>query len=104
MYVILTSKPGKYRAEGGDGIQVVESYEYRLCGRLRAIFDVATLQGDSRLRITEEEPPYVVNEVPTKFLDKFDSLDAARAELRHLTGFGSLDASLQLCSGPRAAG
>jgi hypothetical protein len=43
--------------------------------------------------IDEAEPP-MVNEVPSKFLEKFPTVERAMAELRHLTAFGTMDAVL----------
>ncbi|HBO82116.1 MAG TPA: ferredoxin, partial [Cupriavidus sp.] len=37
----------------------------------------------------------VVNHVPTKFLERFDTLDAARTALQSLAHFGSMDLSLR---------
>ena len=36
----------------------------------------------------------MVNRVPSKFLEAFASLEAARQELVHLTRFGSIDTTL----------
>jgi hypothetical protein len=38
-----------------------------------------------------------VNHVPSKFLAKFETIDAARQELRSLTHFGDMDISLVKC-------
>jgi hypothetical protein len=38
----------------------------------------------------------VVNRVPSKFLEKFSSVEAARKELAHLTRFGSMESTLTL--------
>jgi hypothetical protein len=100
MYAIITSKPGQYQAQAGDGAVVIESYEYLFYGRLKAVYQLIELQGETRIRITEEDPPYTSNSVPTKFLEKFDTLEAARAELKHLTGFGGLEATLRRCGTP----
>jgi hypothetical protein len=97
MYVILTNKPGKFHTEVDDGVSIIESYEYRFYGKLKAIYQIALLQGDSKIRIVEDEAPYVVNQVRSKFLDHFSSLDQARKELAHLTQFGSIDTSLVQC-------
>ena len=93
-YVILTSKPGAFRTELVDGLRVVETYDYVFCGRRRAIFVIAELERPVRLRVVDERPPEVVNEVPSKFLERFASVDAAMRELRHLTTFGGMDAVL----------
>ncbi len=94
MYIILTSKPGQFHTEAGNTLAIVEAYEYRFCGKVRAIFQIASLDADIKIRIVEDQPPYVVNHVPSKFLDKFESIELARKELWHLTKFGGIDASL----------
>lgn len=99
MYVILTSKPGKFHTEVPTSTCVVESYEYRFYGTIKAIFQIAQFENiPPKIRIVEDEPPYVANDVPSKFLEKFNSLENARAELRHLTKFGGLDSSLIQCA------
>jgi ferredoxin len=94
MYVILTSKPGVYRSETGEGLAARELYDYVLCERLRARFLIAELQGAARVRIVQEGEDRVVNDVPVKFLPSFKTVEAAREELRQLTSFGDLDAQL----------
>ncbi|WP_313698989.1 ferredoxin [Achromobacter sp.] len=102
-YVILTSKPGVFRTEAGDGADIIETYDYVFYGRALAVFSIARLDREIKLVVTEETPPYVVNHVPSKFLEKFSSVDAARKELAHLTRFGSMASTLTLRSGARAA-
>ncbi|MNT54169.1 hypothetical protein D3C72_1913070 [compost metagenome] len=103
VYVILTTKPGVFRTEAGDGAEIVETYDYVFYGRALAVFSIALLRRDTKLVVTEETPPYVVNRVPSKFLEKFASVDAARKELAHLTRFGSMESTLTLRSGAIAA-
>ncbi|KRC71866.1 hypothetical protein D3C87_565370 [compost metagenome] len=103
VYVILTTKPGVFRTEAGDGAEIVETYDYVFYGRALAVFSIALLRRDTKLVVTEETPPYVVNRVPSKFLEKFASVDAARKELAHLTRFGSMESTLTLRSGAVAA-
>jgi hypothetical protein len=94
MYVILTSKPGQFRTELVDGLQAVESYDYTYCGRMRAHFVIAQLDSPTKVRIVDETPPRVVNLVPTKFLEKFKTLEGARRELEHLAASGGNQAAL----------
>jgi len=94
MYVILTSKPGQFRTELVAGMQAIEAYDYLFCGRKRAHFVIAELEGEVRIRIVEEGPRAVVNDVPSKFLPHFATLEQARAELGQLAGNGALDAAL----------
>jgi hypothetical protein len=94
MYVILTSKPGRFRTELVDGLRPVETYDYLFYGQKKAEFVIAELTGEVRLRVIDEAEPPVVNEVPSKFLEKFATIDAAMRELKHLTAFGSMDAVL----------
>jgi ferredoxin len=96
MYVILTTKPGQFRTDAGEGVLPLEGYDYLLSGRLRARFVIAELRGGAaRVRIVDDaDPAAAVNEVPVKFLPTFEAIEQARAELEHLTRFGDLDAAL----------
>ena len=94
MYVILTSKPGQYRTEIGDGLKPVEAWDYVFCGRLRAQFVIAKLTGNPRVRIVDLDDAPIVNDVPSKFLQKYAAPEKARAELRNMTRFGELDTAL----------
>ena len=94
MFVILTSKTGQYRTEVGDGLRVCEAYEYLFHGRKKAHFVIAELQRDIKVRIIDEAPSGVVNEVPSKFLQKFASVEAARQQLEDLVSFGKVQATL----------
>ena len=93
-YVILTSKPGEFRTEVIDGLEAVESYDYTFCGRKRAHFVIARIEAPTRVRIVDETPPPAVNLVPTKFLEKFDSVERARRELEALASGAGRDAVL----------
>jgi hypothetical protein len=87
-FVILTTKPGQYRTEAGEGLEPLERYDYSLCGRTRAQFVIARLEGSPRGRVVDETPPAVVNYVPCKFLPRFESIESARRELQQLAGAG----------------
>ncbi|WP_332612562.1 ferredoxin [Achromobacter sp. ESBL13] len=95
-YVILTTKPGVFHTDVGADVDIVETYDYVFYGRTLAMFRIARLHGETRLVVTEDTPPYVVNRVPSKFLEKFASVEAARKELAHLTRFGSMESTLTL--------
>ena len=94
MFVILTSKPGEFRTEAGEGVEPVERYDYLFCGRRRAQFVIARLERDVKVRIVEESGPPLVNLVPSKFLPKFETLEKARAELRQLANCADLNVEL----------
>lgn len=94
MYVILTSKPGQYTTESGDGLKVVDGYDYLFYGHLRARFEIAHILHDTRVRIVEDEGAGVVNSVPSKFFEKYQDVAAAMRELQGLCSFGGLDARL----------
>lgn len=91
MYVILTSKPGQFRTEAGDGLQVLETYDYAFYGRTIAHFVIAELLHPVKVKVIDEAIPETVNYVPSKFLESFGSLDAAREELTRLATFGTMD-------------
>lgn len=95
MYVILTSKPGQFRTEISEGLVPVEAWDYLFSGKRRARFVIAELAGETRIRVIDEAPPPRLNLVPSKFLPKFESVEAARAELAQLTRFGGAEAALQ---------
>lgn len=93
-YVILTSKPGQFRTELSPGLTPVEGYDFHAHGKLRARFVIAELAHETKLRVVDEAAAPILNLVPSKFLPRFASVAAARAELQHLTRFGSQEASL----------
>jgi hypothetical protein len=95
MYVLLTTRPGEFKTEVTPGLAPVESYDYYFYGRKRARFTIAELDEPTRIKIVEDEPPQIVNNVPSKLFEKFETLEAARAELKTLTTYGSMDIRLQ---------
>jgi len=95
MYVILTSKTGQFHTELTDGLRPLQAYDYLFYGQKRAHFIIAELLSDTvRIRVIEDETA-IVNEVPSKFLERFDSVDRAYDELKHLTTFGSMNTVLR---------
>jgi hypothetical protein len=94
MYVILTSKPGQFRTELVDGLRPLESFDYLFFGRCKARFVIAELQAACKVKVIDETPPEVVNHVPTKFLEKFESVQLAREALRQLVRDGDADVAL----------
>jgi hypothetical protein len=95
MYVILTSKPGQFRTEAVAGLRPVEAYDYLFYGHRKAHFVIAELLDDStRIRVIEEDTA-IVNDVPSKFLEKFPTAEHAFKELKHLTTFGHMDTALR---------
>ena len=95
MYVILTTKPGQFRTEVTEGLTAVEAYDYILFGKRKAQFVIARIEGSPKIRIVEDEPPHVVNMVPSKFLQKYETIGAAHQELLHLAKFSTTDARLE---------
>jgi hypothetical protein len=94
MYVILTSKPGQFRSELGEGLQRVESSDYLFFGRCKARFVIAEVLSDCRVTVIDETPPETVNHVPIKFFEKFRTVELARRALRDLVREGDADVSL----------
>ncbi len=102
MYVILTSKPGQFRTEPMEGslddIRPLETYDYVFYGRATASFVIAELHQPVKVRVIDESAgreAETINLVPSKFLERFDTLDAARAALQGLAKFGTMDLSLK---------
>jgi hypothetical protein len=95
MFVILTSKPTQFRTELVEGVRPLETYDYLFYGQKKARFVIAELERDVKVRVIDEVPPIVVNDVPSKFLEKFETVEDARAELNHLTTFGHMETALE---------
>ncbi len=95
MYVILTSKPGQFRTEISEGLKPCDAYDYMFYGVKKAHFVIAELvRDDTRIRVVEDGSG-IVNNVPCKFLEKFESRERAFEELEHLTTFGHMETSLR---------
>lgn len=94
MFVILTSKPGQYRTVPSADIELIEAWDYQFYGRLQAQFAIGRLLRETKVQVVEDDESGTVNWVPSKFLERFDSLPQAHRELQHLCNFGSLDAQL----------
>lgn len=94
MYLILTSKPGQFRTELVEGLRHVESCDYFFFGRCKARFVIAELMSDCRVAVIDETPPEVVNHVPVKFFETFETVERARAALRQLVREGDADVLL----------
>lgn len=95
MYVILTSKPGQFRTELVEGVRAIEAYDYLFGSTAKARFVIAELEHATKIRVIDEAEPPVLNLVPTKFLPSYETIEAARQELDHLTAFGSVRAALR---------
>lgn len=94
MYTIVTSKPGVYVSEIPADTKVVQTYKYMFSGHCKAIFQIIELEDDVKVKITELDPPHIVNVISSKFLGSFGSEQAAQNEIRHLVYFSNLDVSL----------
>ena len=100
MYVILTTKPGKYRSQPLCGIQPIEAYDYIFYGEKKALFVIAELLDDqARVRVIEDGTE-IVNDVPCKFFSKFETIQGALNEIRHLTSFGHMETDLRKAAVP----
>jgi hypothetical protein len=100
MYVILTSKPGQFRTEATGGLRPLEAYDYLFYGHTKAHFVIAELLEErTRIRVIEDDTA-IVNEVPIKFLEKFETTEHALRELRRLTTFGHMDTQLRKAALP----
>jgi hypothetical protein len=93
-YLILTSKPGQFRTELGDNLRPIEAYDYVAHGRKRARFVIAEVTHEAKIAVVDEGTPPVVNNVPSKFFPRFDSIEKARSELGQLAGTGSANRTL----------
>ncbi len=96
MYVILTSKPGLFRTEIVEGLRPLAAYDYLFYGVKKATFVIAELVKETKVKVIDEAwSPNIVNEVPSKFLEKFETPERAYHELEHLITFGHMDTRLR---------
>ena len=86
MYVILTSKPGQFTTELGDGLERIEAYDYVFYGKTKACYVIARLEREVKVRIVDDAG---VNQIPSKMLPKFATVAQARAEIAQLASAGS---------------
>ncbi|MET1115021.1 MAG: ferredoxin [Comamonas sp.] len=94
MYVILTSKPGQYITHANADIELLQAWDYVFYGRRKAQFVIGRILRETKVRVADDSGGGQDNWVPSKFLERFDTLEGANAELAHLCNFGSLDAKL----------
>jgi hypothetical protein len=95
MYVIVTSKPGKYRSEIVAGLRPLETYDYLFYGQKKAQFVIAELlDASARIRVIEDGTE-IVNDVPSKFYEKFETVQRAFEQIKHLTTFGNMNTDLR---------
>ncbi len=98
MFVILTSRTGQFRTEPGTGMEPVETWDYRFCGRDRASFVIARVRTACTVDIIDAAQPPVVNRIASKFLPRFDTIEQARAELRSLARAGVSEIEPRRCA------
>jgi hypothetical protein len=89
------SKPGQFRTEAVVGLRPLEAYDYLFYGHTKAHFVIAELLEEStKIRVIEDDTA-IVNDVPSKFLEKFETTEQAFKELTHLTTFGHMETELR---------
>lgn len=95
MYLILTSKPGKYVSQPLSGVRIIEAYDYFFYGEKKAHFAIAEVSDErARVRVIEDGTG-IINDVPFKFFPKFETIHGALNEIRHLTTFGHMETDLR---------
>ena len=94
MYVILTSKPGNFRTEIRGGLRPLQAYDYLFYGQKKAHFVIAELLEDTKIRVIEEGTS-IINDVPSKFFEKFEDCGARvrRARAPHAASAASRQSS-----------
>lgn len=95
-YIILTNKETYKTETNTDGIELIESYDYKFFNKLKATYSIAKVN-DPRCRITliENSEKAYTNHVPVKFFEAFENIEEAREELKELAGPNSEDAKLE---------
>lgn len=95
-YIILTNKKDEFSTDlTVEGIEPVESYDYFFYSEKKANYTIAKLLEDHiKVKLVEAEDETLINRVPAKLFETFDSLDDARGELQELISFGTMDTKL----------
>ena len=93
-YVILTSKDGLFHTEPNPALRPAETWDYLFHGTRRARFVLAELLAETRIRIVDDQVPPNVNLIPSKLLEHFATIDAARRQLEALTLYGTMQTTL----------
>jgi hypothetical protein len=94
MYVILTSKPGKFKTEILSGLRPLAAYDYLFYGEKKAHFVIAELLDErAKVRVIEDGTG-IINDVRSKFFEKFNTVERALDEIKHLTTFGHMKTNL----------
>ena len=94
-YVILTSKPGKFKTEILSGLRPLAAYDYLFYGEKKAHFVIAELLDErAKVRVVEDDTG-IINDVRSKFFEKYDSVERAVDEIKHLTTFGQMSTDLR---------
>jgi len=84
MYIILTSKIGKFHSEIIGSSSEIETYHYYFHSELKAKFNIHLIDQDVKIKITDETVPITVNLISTKFLTHYDNIEKARLEIKSL--------------------
>lgn len=90
MYVILTSKSGRFRTGLTPGLTPVETCDYLFHESRKARFVIAASTGPPRIRVVAKGEGGAVNGVPCKLLHHLEIVEPARCERRSLPGAGSV--------------
>lgn len=98
-YIILTNKVNEFRTEVVDGIEPLESYDYYFYSKKLANYTIARLTADEvKVKLVEEDDTSIINRVPARLFEQFDSVEEVRKELKILVTFGNMDTKLEKVS------
>jgi hypothetical protein len=80
------------------GLRPMEAYEYLFYKQKKALFVIAELlDTNAKIRVIEDGTE-IINDVPSKLFERFESVERAFNEIRHLTTFGHMDTQLRKAS------
>jgi hypothetical protein len=79
MYIIFGSKKNVYKSIPVDGIDIIEMYHYKFYGKVQLELNIGK-----------------VNNIKSKikFFGNFNSIDAARNEIKTLISYGNLNTDM----------
>lgn len=95
MYIIFGSKENVYKSIPVDGIDIIEMYHYKFYGKVQLELNIGKVNNiKSKIKVIDCTQKNCVNFISVKFFGNFNSIDAARNEIKTLISYGNLNTDM----------
>jgi hypothetical protein len=96
MYIIFGSKKNVYSSVPLDGVETVESYQYKFYGKVILDLNIGKVTNKkSKIKVIDETEKNCVNLISVKFFGKFNNIEEARKEIKTLVSYGDLKTDMK---------